>query len=500
VSSVASRTWVYGTLAGLVLLGAAARVGSALFDRPIMPDEYFQYLEPAWWHLTGNGTEAWEWHEGLRSWVLPFFNGAFMALCMGLGVRDGATLGTLAKVQWALINAGLTLIAWRAGSSLARTLLRVSPAPDEGAAPAGWQGGLLAAGLCAGFGLLVIYGGHALSEPPSMLCLVSGLMLSAELCEWPRDERSSRVYRRAAWSGALLSLGACLRIANGPLTLLPPLWLLCTGRFRALGVLLAAAFVPALMFGLVDLVTWGGFASSFVAYVKFNLVQGGAARFGTEDTTWYLRKLWQTLPYGLPLLGAAALCGLRGAWPYFLTAAVMLGYLSREPHKEARFILAVWPLLLIAAAGTLGAWIARAAPRAATPAGRWRRLLSASSPRWAVALAVVFAVLADGARNTQLDHWLEQDRIRAHAWVGQQSNVTGALIDVPIFTSGGPWFNQRAPQVHFDAALLSNPLFSHVVARAGMYEELLSRHAGFEPLHREGTFVVLVRPVRAELR
>jgi hypothetical protein len=504
VSADVSRRFVLRALACLFTAGAALRLSAALFDRPLIPDEYFQYMEPAWWHLTGAGLEAWEWHEGLRSWVLPFFNGAWMALWMGLGVHDGALLGTLVRVQWALINACLVLIAWRAGSSLARTLQR-EPTPvdargsareqnwDESAAPAGWQGGLLAAALCAGFGLLAVYGGHALSELPSMLCLLAGLVSTAELCEWPRDERSSRVWRKAAWSGALLSLGACLRIANGPLTLLPPLWLLCTGRFRALSVLLAAALLPALIFGLVDLFTWGSFAGSFVAYVKFNFVQGGAARYGTEDGTWYLRRLWQTLPFGLPPLVLLALCGLRGGWPYALTAAVLLGYLSREPHKEPRFILALWPLLLICAAGTLGAWVARARPLVTSAAGAWRRFVRGPGLRWSFAFAFALVVLIDGARNIHLDHWLERGRIDAHAWLGHQQGVTGAMIDAPIFTAGGLWFNSPAPQLLFDPALLANPLISHVVVRAGTYHEQVSRASGFEAIHHEGGFVVLAR-------
>lgn len=490
MSAEVSRRFVFRALAGLFLVGAALRLAAALFDRPLIPDEYFQYMEPAWWHLTGAGLEAWEWHEGLRSWVLPFFNGAWMALWMGLGVHDGALLGSLVRVQWALINACLVLIAWRAGSTLARTLQRERAPEDERAAPAGWQGGLLAAALCAGFGLLVVYGGHALSELPSMLCLLAGLVSTAELCEWPREEYSPRVWRKAAWSGALLSLGACLRIANGPLTLLPPFWLLCTGRFRALFVLLAAALLPALAFGLVDLFTWGTFAGSFVAYVKFNFVQGGAARYGTEDGTWYLRRLWQTLPFGLPPLGALALVGLRGAWPYALTAAVMLGYLSREPHKEARFILAFWPLLLICAGGALGAWIARARPPAA---GGWRRFVRGPIPRWSLALVVALVVLADGTRNTHLDHWLERGRIDAHVWLGRQQGVTGVMIDAPIFTAGGLWFSNPAPQLAFDPALFANPLISHVIVRAGTYLEQLSRATGFEAVHQEGGFVVLAR-------
>jgi phosphatidylinositol glycan class B len=478
-----SRKRVRSALIGLVLMGAALRVGAALFDRPLIPDEYFQYLEPAWWHLTGAGIAAWEWHEGLRSWVLPFFNGAWMALGMALGVRDGAWLTTLVRLQWALINTGLVLVAWRGGSSLARALRR-EPAPAS--EDAGFEGGLLAAALCAGFGPLVVYGGHALSELPSMLCLVAGLVSCAELCERPRDDRSARSLRKAAWAGALLSLGACLRIANGPLTLLAPLWLLCTRRFRALLVLLGAALVPALLFGLIDLFTWGTFAGSFANYVKFNFIQGGAARFGTEGATFYLERLWETLPFGLPLLALAALGSVRASWPYLVSALALVGYLSREPHKEARFVLAFWPYLLIAAGGGLGVLIARA--RAGERSFARGALLA-----WLAALAVTLVVLVDGTRNTHRDHWLDRDRVAAHAWLGHQADITGVMIDWPIGIAGSMALSSPAPQLKFDPGLLGNPLISHVVARAGMLEAQLSLAAGFEVVHQENVFVVLRR-------
>lgn len=491
MSAVVSCKRVSLTLAALVVLGAGARVAAALFDRPLIPDEYFQYLEPAWWHLTGAGIEAWEWHEGLRSWVLPFFNGAWMALWRQLGVSEGPVLMALVRGLWAVINASLVIVAFRGGSSLARRLQGEAPDAAEHTAPAGWQGGLLAAALCAGFGLLVVYGGHVLTELPSMLCLVAGLVLTAEVAEQPRVDGPPALLRKAAWSGCLLSLGACLRIANGPLTLVAPLWLLCTRRFRALLALAAAALLPVLVFGVADLFTWGSFAGSFVAYVKFNFIEGGAARFGTEGDYFYLERLWQTLPFGLPLLGAAALCGWRASWPYLVSAIALLAYLSREPHKEARFILMVWPLLLIAAGGPLGAWIARA--RGAASAGR-SALARGAGMRWLVSIAVVLVVLIDGTRNTHLDHWLERDRVGAHVWLARQGEaITGVLIDWPIATGGGLTLGSPAPQLKFQPALLDNPLISHVVVRAGMAEELLSRRAGFEPVHREGSFVVLAR-------
>src|SRR5687768_2979446 len=99
----------------LLLLGVALRLLAMIWDPPLHPDEYYQYLEPAWWHLTGVGLEPWEFREGVRSWFLPFYNGAWMALLLKLGVPAGAPIGWLVKAHWAAINVSIVVLAFRGG-------------------------------------------------------------------------------------------------------------------------------------------------------------------------------------------------------------------------------------------------------------------------------------------------------------------------------------------------------------------------------------------------
>src|SRR5688572_18121534 len=125
-------------LAALLLLGVALRVWACFWDPPLHPDEYFQYVEPAWWRWTGVGSETWEWRDGLRSWVLPFYHGAWLAFLSLCGVRDGATLGAFLRVHWAIVNSALIPVAYRAGTELSARLIASRDARD-----AAW-GGLLA--------------------------------------------------------------------------------------------------------------------------------------------------------------------------------------------------------------------------------------------------------------------------------------------------------------------------------------------------------------------
>lgn len=486
---LASRRAVYRVLAALIVLGALARVAIERSDPPLHPDEYFQYLEPAWWHLTGAGVMAWEWFVGARSWVLPFYNGAWMALLSALGVEHGATLGRLLKLHWALVNTSVVWLAWRGGASVTRRLTPDLPRADD-ARPKGFEGGLLAAALCSGFAILVSYASHTISEMPSMLTLLGGLVLVAERTELPGDDATLSPSSRAALAGCLLSLGACLRIANGPLVLIGPLWLGSTRRYRALIASCAGALLPMLLFAAADRLTWGAWAGSFVEYLRFNVMEGGAANFGVAAWDWYARTIWQRTPFALLPMLLIALFGVRATFPYLLTALCLLATLSMQPHKEERFMIMFWPLLLIAVGGTLGALLARARSDEDGAHTRFSR-----TPRLLMALLVLALILSDGALHyLGREGWPPRDRIEATVWTGRQPNVTGVLVDNPILTAGGLWFGSRAPMFGYHPKLLDNPIISHVVLRRPSPEERRARMAGFELVHARGNAVVLARP------
>jgi len=147
------RRTVYLILGAIFVVGSILRAIAVGIEPPHHPDEYFQYLEPAWLRLTGSGVETWEWRDGVRSWFLPGYHGAWMAILMRLGVRNGRTSITILHAHWALVSLVLVWAGWRGGALLARWHERKAvPIPvDESSPPAGWQGGLVGAGLSASF-------------------------------------------------------------------------------------------------------------------------------------------------------------------------------------------------------------------------------------------------------------------------------------------------------------------------------------------------------------
>lgn len=478
-----TRRKVTVALAVVFLLGLAARLVALAFENPHHPDEFFQYLEPAWHRLTGVGIETWEWRRGVRSWVLPGYNGAWMALLLKLGLRDGGLIAMSMRLHWALLSLGLVWAGWRGGCLLARRL-GAQPELVGDPAPTGWQGGLVGALLCAGFPWLVRFSTHTFSELASTIALTVALVLAGELVE----KAPERGHRKALAVGLLLGLGVGLRVQYGLVAPVLGIWLLIGRRAKPLAVVILASVAVLLLFGLVDRLTWKSWFASYIRYVQFNFVEGGAdAFFGTLPRSWYWSQLLHRLPYALWALALPALLGLRRSWALVLLALGIVAMHSFLGHKEERFVVLFWPLALIAAGGYVGAW----AGRARTERARWPR-----SPqlRLCLAGAWLIGVLVDGGLHCGgNDFQLQPARFAAHAWVGKQADLTGLIYDEPLYVGGYLCFGRTLPQVQFKAELLDNPLFSHVLAGRDSQPARLAERSGFAVVHSEGDFVVLRR-------
>lgn len=320
-----SARWL--VLAGIVA-GLGARLAFAVNDDGIYwPDEIYQSLEPAHRLVFGYGWQAWEFLEGARHWTLPGLVALLFQLAQGLGLSypEGTLLFT--RAFFCLLSAAVPVGVYRLG--------RLS-----GALPLHAAIGAVASSLV---GLTIYFAPRATGETASALPLVLGLALAL-------DPAASRRGRLGAL--ALLSLAVFLRLQNAIFCLsVLGLWL-WQGRKRdaleALGFFAAAGLV----YGLVDLATWGRFLHSFRVYVGFNLIEGKASSFGTEQPWFYLWAFLLSegrvlLPFAI--LGALAWRRAKALWwvwlPFFLVHSAL-------PHKELRFVYVLIPLLCaLAAAG-----------------------------------------------------------------------------------------------------------------------------------------------------
>jgi hypothetical protein len=480
----------------IVALGAAVRALAYRTEPALYPDTQFQYLEPAWRHVTGVGLQTWEWTEGLRSWVLPGMNGAWMALLVTLGV-PGPWIARFVIAFWALASLAMVWGAFHAGASIERHLDR-RRAPVS--ATDGATGGLLAAFLVAAFPLLGVYSVEPLSELASMIAFVAGLAVVSEVVDGaPHATRG-----RALAAGALVSFAVCVRDANAPLLLVPVVWLLVRRRFWSLLFFGVAALAPVLVFGIADAITWGAFFSSWVKHLRFNVLDHGAEGFGRAPALGHVRQIASRIPLGLPLLLLPALWGVRASWPFLGSALALVAMATSQPHKEERFVVLAYPLLLIAAGGVAGRWLRPGSGGADRPGSVRGALLGVPLRRrlrrWAlrvvVALAAV-AIVVDGARHSKtFDYDMPRSRFFAEAWVGAQPDATGLLIDWPFYAGGYLWFGRKVPLLKYDRDLLGNALFTHAIVykNEGAVRELAA--AGFSTAYTDGGVTVMRRTRR----
>ncbi|MFL5350925.1 MAG: hypothetical protein ACJ8AT_39660 [Hyalangium sp.] len=442
----------------IVALGAVARLVAIAFHPALHPDEFFQYLEPAWKHLYGYGWMAWEWSVGLRSWVLPGYHGAWMELLGWLGIRRGEYLLLFLQAHWALVSATMAIAGFIAGRAMTREFIASGDARPEGDAheAAIDAGGLLAASACALFPTLVYFGPHTLTEVPSMILFVWGYALWVDART--RPDRES--VRRGLAVGMLLSLGACIRIPNAPLALIPPIDWLLRGRFRTTLAVALGALVPVAFSGALDWATWGRPFHSAIAFIDYNFVQGRAAEHGQSPPLWYVEGVSARTGGFLLVMAVVLARGFRRVWTWAAPALLLLAYLSTQAHKEERFLVLFWPLLLTAVAASVAGWIAQQQAQEGVRA----------STLWMIASVLVLGLFVeDGlaiAREPDSDYTRRFAVYQAQAWVGQRPDLTGLLIEDRVHLNGGYMLTSKnVPQNMLANEFVRNPLFNYVIAR-----------------------------------
>lgn len=457
-----------GLLVLALTLGAILRVWLALTDDGLYwPDEIYQSLEPAHRLVFGYGFVAWEFIEGARSWALPGLVAGLMGLARVLGLdTPGGYLG-LVKVAFALVG---TATAW--GSyQLARS---------QGAGPLAAAGG---ASLLALASVPIYFAPRAMSENASALPAVLGLALALA----PGASR-----RALAVGASLLGLAVLLRLHSG---------LFCVGlvgvlaarrQWRAAGLSLGVLTGWALLFGLLDRLTWGSWFHSARVYLDFNLIRQGANAWGVAPFGYYAQVLLRGMP-GVTLLAAGlgllALGRARGLAALSLTFFLLH---SAQPHKELRFLVPVFPLFAALAGVGLEQLLGR---------------LTALRVRAGAALAVVAvgAVSAGLSRRLtfgDIGQYLDQ-RPQASAYddsgpvnrllaaAGQREDVCGLKIEAPVhlaWTGGYSYFHRPVPLYWAASPGRESGLFNHVITPAGW-------GAGGEVLAQEQGLVLLRLPL-----
>jgi hypothetical protein len=457
------RRLARGLLVLVLVAGGILRVWLALTDDGLYwPDEIYQSLEPAHRLVFGYGFVAWEFIEGARGWALPGLVAGLMGLARVLGLDSPDGYLGLVKVSFALVG---TATAW--GSyRLARAY---------GASPLAAVGG---ASLMALASVPIYFAPRAMSENASALPVVLGLALAL----------APEASRRALIVGAsLLGLAVLLRLQSGIFCVGLVALLAARRQWRQAGLALGVLAVWAVLFGLLDRLTWGNWFHSARVYLEFNLLRDGASGWGVSPFSYYTWVLLRGMR-GVSLLVGGL--GLLALWRARGLAAVSLAFFllhAAQPHKELRFLVPVFPLL--AALAAVGLEVAL----------EWLQL-KALRVRAGVALAVVAvgAISAGLSRRLtfrDVGQYLDsRPQVSAYddsgpvnrllAAASQREDVCGLKIEVPLhlaWTGGYSYFHRPVP-LYWSAspAPRESGRFNYVITPAGwgVGGEVLARDDG----------------------
>ena len=451
----ARRVAPMSILLASISVGAALRAWAAVEnDGVYVPDEIYQSVEPAHRLVFGYGLVAWEFIEGARSWIFPGLIAGALRVFAWFGLDTSPDYVVAVRLSFAALGVmtccGCAALARALGAS------RMTAA--------------LAAALFSLMGLAVYFAPRALSESAAAAPVVFGLALVLH-------GDGSR--KRLVIGAALLGVSACLRLpcaifCAGSLIVLK-------GRNRGRAALCASGvFLScALVYGLIDFLTWGRFFHSAITYLQFNLVEGKASLFGTEPMSYYARVLYRTLgPMCLLLLPLAALGARRSPG----TAGILLAfYLAHAltPHKELRFLV---PLLapLCALAGLGVQELARWRPSAGRAATAVALVLAISSAA-ALPRLTLRAMGHEGPPDSSaLERAAPENRLLAAA--GRRADLCGIMLlsedriwsgayfylhkNAPLYQRPDP----DVPRAERPESALEAGHYNYVIALAGQHE------------------------------
>jgi hypothetical protein len=292
-----------------------------------------------------------------------------------------------------------------------------------------------------------------------------------------------RASRGSIWLGAsLLGLSVLFRLQMGVLVIGVLAVLAARRHWRRLVESLGVLCLCGVAYGAIDAFTWseapgaryGGWFHSAIVYLRFNLIEGRAANWGTSPAAYYAEFIFRSMPVIAACLGIGVLAGLRYAPALSALALLFVGAHSAIPHKELRFIL---PMLPLAAAATVTAF--DALPRGPKAAAVGLLLIGG------VASAATFPALTWGQLGARLDRaettaWDDAGPInRLLLAANRQPALCGLRVDTQAAFHGASSYLHRSVGIYHDVPE-SSGLYNFAIAKAGSGRPVLARDGGME--------------------
>lgn len=426
-------------------MGAALRTAFALRDDGIFwPDEIYQSLEPAHRAAFGYGLVAWEYVQGARHWAFAGLIALVYKLTSLLGLDSPRQY--LAVVRIAFCAVGI-------GTALAIRRLALATGAGKLAAACG-------SALFSLMGMAIYFAPRAMSETACALPAAAGLALCLR--------RNARVWE-IRLGASLLGFSVLLRLqcALFCLGLVAVLWI---RRNRRAAIEAVAVLVCwGVLFGLVDKLTWGTWFHSASSYLRFNLLQRGAERFGTAPPAYYTAALLSSLGPLWVIMTGLALAAIPSAPGLWLIALVFFVPHWLSPHKELRFLMPLLPVLCALAAVGLqrllevrSRWVSGIAPAAALAVA----LYSAATFKQLTFGRLGVYEPAPGTRSA-LDAGGRENRLLLAAHEAPDLCGLQLLTNDLDFIGGFSYLHRRVPLYGPSGPPMGSHQFNYVIAARG---------------------------------
>lgn len=306
-------------LLAISVIGLILRIIAALdSSRLAHPDEIFQTLEPAHRLAYGYGVITWEWRDGIRSWVLPLILAALMKCTAWIGQGSN---GYIASIHCILAMASMTTVWF--GYMWAKRL-------------DGIKAGVICSAACGCSYELVEFAPRTMPEVLAAHLLLVGLYYGT--C----SDRFSPRYR-LFMAGVSCGLAVSLRIQLAPAICFLILYFCRSSWKGRLSAGISGFFLPMLLFGLADLITWRHMFQSFYLYFWENAIEGKSLLYGSLPWYWYLVRLWRELG----ILTILAVFGSRRSPILGWIVLITLASHSLLDHKEFRFLYPIFPIIIV---------------------------------------------------------------------------------------------------------------------------------------------------------
>lgn len=323
------------SLKQIVILGFVLRfIAACISHRYYQPDEHFQVLEPAYGWVHGVWLKTWEWERGVRSWFFPGLLIPPLALMKALRIENPWIVGAVIRTLMGMFSLLSIVFSYRLSRLYLSDLWSKGFAVFFAVTPA-----------------LIFFGVRTQPESVSMTLGLIGLV-------WILESIRSRSEKENLWiffAGLVSGLSYLFRFQSGVFTLSLGLILLFEKRNKGFFIFSFGVLFFLIFQGWIDSFTWGSWFHSSIEYVRFNLIENGAAN-------WFGHKPWHKLMFGIgrmfghpimPLLYGFAIYAIirdrKRLFPVALVVFVFQGFHHFLSHKEDRFLIPILPELLFLA-------------------------------------------------------------------------------------------------------------------------------------------------------